>query len=752
MLKKRLTMLVAAVLVLLPAGSICFGESVSENFENVPLQTYSAVLSQEDSTVVNTTNINLNSDWKTNSTMGWDGKAYVGIVNGITGSNGRCLAISSRAAWSDFSLYPGVIYQSSKATSDQMQRLSFKFMTTDHGGGGIRFMKNGSNFYELIFPREGDSQLRVILNKSKAGERTRLFELPICTTSRRAAGKWYDIVIEASPMGEISWTVLRSDGTVIPEEGTLSGSCVDNEPFESEKDVTIEFISGGWRERCAYFDDLIFDSESVELIEEFSFIDSFENDDRSVKGINAKTNDNFSAFSRGMGHDGKAIHGIGSNINGVSSSASAMDGKFMYLESRSEDLDYSHLPALIYNGEYPKSRGYSVNVDVKPVLYNRGTGLRFCISDDQREYYELYFPGVHNTNKTELYNTVLSKIYMDENGVLKREILHSRQSSSSSQCIQGGIIYTMSISVTNGNINYSIKPKNGGAGFRAEGTVFDENNQLKGGKVAVLAGGNGNNYVVFDNFHIKSYDLFTDGKAEPDNIIYRELSYSSSSENVLDLGDSFRIRRINAENGTNVWLSKNGTYFVNVGTVSGGKLINTLTNTKYRYIKLTNINNVRVYTDFEDIAYLPLNARIKYLARFKGVDGTECTSSNQTALKTDNGVISAAEEYAGNIILGNGIYEQIFRIDKPYKVDIVHEQMVTEIYADSSVSITNPVAVVRHFDSQGQVIYTETVAASFDNGVIKFTSAYKAASAETSVIIKDGAMSMHSPIDEIIIK
>ncbi len=755
MLKKRLIMLVAAVGILLPSGSICYGETISENFNNVPLKTYSNMMTTEDNTVVVTRDVVLNNDWKANSVMGYDGKAYVGIVNGITGSNGRCLAISSRAVWSEFNVYPGVIYNSSKAKSNQVQRLSFSFMTTNGGGAGVRFMENGSDFYELIFPRESEAQLRVILNKSVGGTRTRLYDAPISTTARRAYNKWYNVSIDISPSGQISWDVKRADGTAIAPVGDLNGSITDPEPFPLGRDVTFEFISGGWRERCAYFEDVVFeysDDESAALVEKTVFKEDFEGIDRHSKGNNVKLSDGFSSFSAGMGWDGNSKHGIGSTIDGIHAAAAAMDGNFMYLESRCEDLNYTQLPTLVYNGKYPKTGGYTVTVDTKPVSDDRGTGFRFCISDDHLSYYELYFPGVHNNNAGKYIKTILNKAYIDETGTFKREALYSDSGTSEADCILGNVIYTMTVTVSDGKIKYSIKPKNGATGFSAEGTVVDTNNPLKIGKVGVIAGGNGNNYVVFDNFEIKSYDQYTDDMSEPDNVIYQELSYSSSSENILDLGDSYRIRRIDAADNQIVLLSKNGTDFINVGTISGGRLINTISNAKYRYVKLSDTANVKIYTDIDNIQYIPLNSQMKYLARLNGTDGAVCTSSVSDALNINGGIITAAKEYNGDIAVGTADYYRIFRIDRPYNINIVHEQMQVAINVDRSVKISEPIAVVRYFDGLERVISTKIVPATLENGVVKFVADYNAASASVSVIIKDGILSMNSPVSEFIIK
>ncbi|MDD6735791.1 MAG: hypothetical protein PUE13_05735, partial [Clostridiales bacterium] len=156
----------------------------TENFEDTDLVSYSAVFvdtETEDDTVVDSRNKPIGDKWTTNSIMGYDSRAYAAVISEDVGTEGKCLAISARAEWQKYNVYPGVILNELPMPRGTEQHISFKFRAKDGlwggGGAGIRFLKNGSDFYELIFPRL-DSGYRVIFNKVSGGTRETVYTLP----------------------------------------------------------------------------------------------------------------------------------------------------------------------------------------------------------------------------------------------------------------------------------------------------------------------------------------------------------------------------------------------------------------------------------------------------------------------------------------------------------------------------------------------------------------------------------------------
>lgn len=483
------------------------------------------------------------------------------------------------------------------------------------------------------------------------------------------------------------------------------------------------------------------------LIQNEVYTDDFEIEGTIFqKGITAKLNENWQGFANGMGYDGAAKYGINNKISNFSSSLAVMDGKFLYVEARVEDLRYGMIPTVLYTGAYPDAPGYDFGVDVKTGSGNRGTGVRFMISPDQRDYYELYFPG--DEYNSEFVTVVLNKITDGE-----RQTVYIEKGTSKSDCIQGGVIYRLQVQTAGGKIHYSIAPRDGADGFSRENTVADANMPFTTGKLGFIASGGSGKYAMFDNFSIAGYDPYIAEQAEPETVFYREVSYGKTPQNqVYDLETPYRIRKITAQNGTEVFVSQDNDAFISLGAVENGTLINTITNLKYRYVKLSNPADAKIYTDTEPAEYLTLYTAAAVQARIGGALAETYTSAQPAALTANGATLQANALYNKNIVLtaqaGEKQIQQIFRIAPPVSVKITGETLLGTICLAGDAEIKEPTAVVRCFDAAGTLLSTQYVPAVQNGNQFTFTADYAVNAEKVSVFLKNGAVSLTALTEE----
>ena len=705
----------------------------TENFDALEKVSYSAVFDgdvPEDNTVVESKGKRMSDMWITNDVMGYDGRAYAGIIEGGAGSDGQCLAISARAEWQQYWVYPGVILNLPECVRAADRVISFNFRAADGlyggGGAGIRFMIEGNSFYELVFPRL-DSGYRTVFNKVKDGARKTVFTLPAADGCRKP-NLWYRAEIRCSTDGHISWTVRRCDGVSTDADISMDGEFYDESYVLPESDK-IELIAGGYRCAVSYFDDITIkyvEPQSGSLVKHERFTDDFETDNTEASGIISALNTRWRFWSGNAGYDNKAKAGIGNKYNSV-----GMTGKYLAVEARATDLIYWEIPTVIYTGEYPESRGISVGVDIKTASGGYGAGIRFMISDDERSYYELYFPsGRYND---EYVTAVINKVTPEG-----RTELYKTTGKSAADCIQGDTLYRLSLKVCGGKISYSLLGREGD--FGSSGEVDDYCNPHENGRLGFMASGGNGNYVGYDNFVITAYDPFVDDKAEPDNVIYKNVSKKAVRKgDVIDLGAEYPIRKITAEKETEVRVSHDAVSFIPIGTVKNGKLINTLTNLPYRYVKLSAPGEASVWTDIVQTELIRENSCIEISARVNGEDNAAEIRSSSADISTENGMLTALRPHDGYIHIsasyGDCVTEMLARVISPLDVTIDADTLTGRITTDES--LPEAVAVIRYIDSENRILKTIYSPTYVLDNMLTFTGEYCPGASEISVVLRN---------------
>ncbi|MDD6734748.1 MAG: hypothetical protein PUE13_00365, partial [Clostridiales bacterium] len=559
---------------------------------------------------------------------------------------------------------------------------------------------------------------------------------------------WYNVEITCALSGTISWTVARSDGTPTADGCDMSGSYTDS-LYAPPQTSTIELISGGYRCAVSYFDDITVrcaePSEGAVITKE-TYSDDFEGGTSSVKGRNAALNSNWRLWSGKAGYDDLAAAGIGDGYN-----AGTIDGKYLAVEARAEDLSYNSMPTVIYTGAYPSSRGYSVDVDIKTAGGGYGAGIRFMISEDEHSYYELYFPS--SRYNSQYVTAVLNKVTNDNGRV---ELLRDN-GTAASDCIKGNVIYRLHLSVFGGKISYSLTSADGADGFNSSGSVTDYCNPLEKGRLGFVATGGNSNYVGYDNFVISAYDPYTEEGAEPDNVIYKNvIAGMTAQNNIFDLSEKYVIRKITAADGTVVKVSEDGVRYIPVGKVSGGKLINTMTNLPCRYISLSNTENAAVYAEMEAVEAIRQNGSMEFSVRLNGADSGFSTELSQTALTISGNNIAANQAYDGNVRLRvyneNCSFSTMFRITSPLAVNISGNTISGSILLGGTLPVLNPIAVIRYVGSNGRVLKTVNASASVNGSKLEFAGEYCPEATEISVIVRDGTNFLSAPLGEYVIR
>ncbi len=138
-------------------------------------------------------------------------------------------------------------------------KMEFKFSFKKDGEmvDGIRFMihNNGSNFYEFLFNRNGNTSPAWALNKVVEGVRT---QLAGGDAGLIPSGTDYNVKLVydyADYCGNISWDVTRCDGGSVTFTGH-TGSAEDITPFKHLGTTKMAMISGGQNAKYSYFTDI----------------------------------------------------------------------------------------------------------------------------------------------------------------------------------------------------------------------------------------------------------------------------------------------------------------------------------------------------------------------------------------------------------------------------------------------------------------------------------------------------------------
>lgn len=717
-----------------------------DDFENTEKVSYSAVFIDtvpEDETVVDSRNKPIGDRWVTNGVMGYDSRAYAGITDEDAGTTGKCLAISARAEWQKFGVYPGVILKTPSFPSTVGQNISFKFRAKDGlyggGGAGIRFQKSGSSFYELVFPRL-DSGYQVILNKVENGVRETVYS-QAASPGCRSPKLWYRVNIVCCPDGRISWTVRRCDGVSADESSGMDGYWFDEE-YIPRKDTAIELISGGHRCGVSYFDDVEIKcvEPDFELNKREIFTDDFENDGSAVRGSCAGINKNWRFWSARAGYDNFAQAG-----NDIYSSTGDMWGKYLAIEARAQDMAYADLPTVMYTGEYPKSRGYIIGTDIKTAAGGYGAGVRFMISDDEQSWYELYFPS--SRYNSEFITAEISKISEGN-----RTRLYAAKGQSAADCIAGDVTYRLTLKVFGGKISYTLSSPD--STFSSSGGVTDCDNPMETGRIGFIASGGRDKYTGYDNFVISSYDMYIDDGAEPDNVIYKRVPQKSVSEDgIIDFGGKYTVRKICAQDGTAAKVSNDGVNFIPIGIVTGGKLLNTLTNLPYRYIKLSNVNNASVWTEMNRTERIRVNDRIEFSARINGADGSFEVQSGSDAAEVRSGFICAKKISDGNVCIS--VSDGVFGFDTFVRTVSPFEWEINEGIFNGGVRVDGEMppmtAVIRYIGADKRVLKTAAADTVLKDGILSFTCEYCPYAEEISVIFREKDNLLSAPLGEYVI-
>lgn len=178
------------------------------------------------------------------------------------GEHGHVLAIESKKEWTQRPVYP-TAYDSSVATA-QNTAYNYKFdikrVANDrgNGGGGIRFnYKDDSNFYELHFGsgNTGAGKGTMLYRRVKGQEELLAADIKTYfndseqTDNRLAANRWYTVDLKTSG-GKIEWIVYDGDSIV------SAGSYNDADAYADMSGTGTRFFGAGQYGAYVYFDNI----------------------------------------------------------------------------------------------------------------------------------------------------------------------------------------------------------------------------------------------------------------------------------------------------------------------------------------------------------------------------------------------------------------------------------------------------------------------------------------------------------------
>lgn len=417
-------------------------------------------------------------------------------------------------------------------------------------------------------------------------------------------------------------------------------------------------------------------------------------------------------------------------------------GKGLFIEAQAQFGAYGVYPTVLYTGKYPTARGIEISVDIKTETALIGGGVRFMISDDQKSYYELYFPG--KNHNSENVSAVLTKVTADGRTEL--------QSFTADEfpMLGANTVYRLRISACGGHIEYSLKTADGVTAI--SGSAADSDMPLEYGKVGLFAAGQRDKYVCFDNFAVSSFCPYTETSSEPENVIYRNVICGiEPNGGIYDLGGEYMVNKITAADGTYVKLSKDGENFVSIGCVKNGSLLNRITNRAYRYVMLTNTYGAKVWTEVGKHEIIRKNTYAEFSARLNGTDGKCALTSSADALLISGNTASAVKNFDGYINMeasdGNSRTNVKIRISSPLETRVDGDKLYGSIALPDDC-LENSAVVVKYIGADGYVVKTVYADAPRSGNVIDFETEYRADAAKISVTPIDRTVPLSAPYGE----
>lgn len=333
--------------------------------------------------------------------------------------------------------------------------------------------------------------------------------------------------------------------------------------------------------------------------------------------------------------------------------------------------NHKYFPSVVLNADRTGLANQQlIKVSAQKTHQSDMWGIRFQVhngADNTLNYYTLLFAGMYTEGYNTQNNTPTGQItwglYKCTNGVvttLKEKVRTDGVDSADGYMGTGTAVVT--ISVIDGVIAWSLNYVNGSTTYSYNETYTDARPFDADGKdttVHLYAAGSDDpsRFVRFDDFKLtNAVPYITTG--EPDNVIYYNAASgkTADSENILDLGESVRIRKL-LYDGTSanekILISRDKqTWYrlADISDFSNGKFLNTVTSDYFRYITAADATkNLTVLTDITDYTGIYTDSALRLYPR---VGGADYFAQNDNKLSSSDSNVATVN---GNLVLPSGI-------------------------------------------------------------------------------------------------
>jgi len=365
------------------------------------------------------------------------------------------------------------------------------------------------------------------------------------------------------------------------------------------------------------------------------------------------------------------------------SKVAIVDGKALKITPSGRAYTAPDFPVVEYQGDYSKlGNNFAIEFDVHKNSVYEGTGVKFMIHNDGKNYYALWLNGgIEENYRWTFVRVVNNEVVYTKNG----------DSFSANATAGSGALHQknhVTVKYDNDNISWDIN------GFSYAGIAYSAfDNYTDSSKFTVspsnttIAFGNSSGNLgvtaTFDNIAIKYYkasstelpvtpeepeypnivkdtsstDAFVTS-GEPSNVIYADRK-GSYNNGVYKFADAVAIRKIvnNNSSSVSVYVSNDDYSYKKLATVNpGGEFINQLTSKKYSYVKVDGGSNVCLYTDVNNNDVFTSIEDVSNLSAVIGgsSENVTITSSNRNVAYIENGILIPLRNGTTTLTASNG--------------------------------------------------------------------------------------------------
>ncbi len=416
---------------------------------------------------------------------------------------------------------------------------------------------------------------------------------------------------------------------------------------------------------------------------------------------------------------------------GIPSVATGFNTPALSIEARSGTSAKNQYPTVVYAGEYPDTEGYHIKFRIRPSQCSGG--IRIATDDTFSDYYEILLQahsgiGIYKItdNKPTAYETLA--FCNKESEIVKQHAGYSVPGSAN--------IYDCELYIANGEIKFMANVLANPHHWTMDWmTVTDANMplNLENAKVAFCAAGNMNQYVLFTDFLVESYDYWVNDKKEPTSVLYHNVAkhFNPDENGVIELENSVVIRRVISSKSGEISLSKDGKNYHVLG--NGTDVVNTKSAAEFKFIKVPVGAVAKVYTNVGSkniAAYQNTNNELTcyYNGNVADVSFDDGLSGSVATYMDGNVTIHSAPVTANKFKFTDATGGEIPKFTQAVDVAVISPfealqkdgNLYLKLYTDT-VSLSQDIrAIVTFADDNGKLIGIEFTDAEVKDGVVEF--------------------------------